>query len=145
MRRINFMILYFSTVVFGLQHSFTKKEQHIYKKRTTLLRELFFLCRHYLSSRAVTSQVLWAQMSLTAVFGMGTGGPSSQSAPTSSIQAPYRSLPPAAKAHSLRCISSSSQTHFIGLCSESIFNWLTPAKSILNCSALVSLCQEKLW
>ena len=30
-----------------------------------------------LSSRAVASQVLSAQVSLTAVFGMGTGGPSS--------------------------------------------------------------------
>ena len=36
-----------------------------------------FLCWRYLSSRAVASQVLWAQMSLTTVFGMGTGGPSS--------------------------------------------------------------------
>ena len=34
------------------------------------------LCRRYLSSRAVSSQVLSAQMSLTTVFGMGTGGPS---------------------------------------------------------------------
>ena len=30
-----------------------------------------------LNFQAVTSQVLWAQMSLTAVFGKGTGGPSS--------------------------------------------------------------------
>ena len=43
------------------------------------------LCRHYLSSRAVASQVLWAHVSLTSVFGMGTGGPSPQSAPTSYI------------------------------------------------------------
>ena len=34
------------------------------------------LCWHYLSSRAVASQVLWAGTSLTTVFGMGTGGPS---------------------------------------------------------------------
>ena len=34
------------------------------------------LCWRYLSSRAVTSQVLSAGTSLTAVFGMGTGGPS---------------------------------------------------------------------
>ena len=39
-------------------------------------------CWHYLSSRAVARQVLSAQMSLTSVFGMGTGGPSSQSIPT---------------------------------------------------------------
>ena len=33
------------------------------------------MCRHYLSSQAVASQVFSAQVSLTAVFGMGTGGP----------------------------------------------------------------------
>ena len=32
------------------------------------------LCWHYLSSRAVARKVLSAQMSLTSVFGMGTGG-----------------------------------------------------------------------
>ena len=40
------------------------------------------LCRHYLSFQAVASQVFSARVSLTAVFGMGTGGPSPQSAPT---------------------------------------------------------------
>ena len=40
------------------------------------------LCWRYLSSRAVASQVFSAQVSLTAVFGMGTGGPSPQSTPT---------------------------------------------------------------
>ena len=40
------------------------------------------LCWQYLSSRAVTRKVLSAQMSLTSVFGMGTGGPSPQSLPT---------------------------------------------------------------
>ena len=33
------------------------------------------LCSRYLSSRAVTRQVLSAYMCLTSVFGMGTGGP----------------------------------------------------------------------
>ena len=37
------------------------------------------LCSHYLFSRPVTRQLSSAQMSLTSVFGMGTGGPSSQS------------------------------------------------------------------
>ena len=41
-----------------------------------------FLCSRYLSSRAVARQVLSAYMSLTSVFGMGTGGPSSQSTRT---------------------------------------------------------------
>ena len=35
------------------------------------------LCWRYLSSQAVANQVLWTEMSLTTVFGMGTGGPSS--------------------------------------------------------------------
>ena len=39
-------------------------------------------CWHYLSSQAVARQVLSARMSLTSVFGMGTGGPSPQSIPT---------------------------------------------------------------
>ena len=36
----------------------------------------------YLFSRAAARQVSSAQVSLTSVFGMGTGGPSPQSAPT---------------------------------------------------------------
>ena len=49
------------------------KTENIKKKA----RSLIALCVGvYLSSRAVTSQVLSAQASLTAVFGMGTGGPS---------------------------------------------------------------------
>ena len=43
------------------------------------------LCWHYLSSRSVSRQVLSAQVSLTTVFGMGTGGPSPQSTPTAYI------------------------------------------------------------
>ena len=51
-------------------------------KNKTSTRKDGGLCWHYLSSRAVTRQVLSAHMSLTSVFGMGTGGPSSQSIPT---------------------------------------------------------------
>ena len=36
----------------------------------------------FLSSRAASSQVFSAQVSLTSVFGMGTGGPSPLSTPT---------------------------------------------------------------
>ena len=36
----------------------------------------------YLFSRSVTRQVFSAEVSLTSVFGMGTGGPSPQSTPT---------------------------------------------------------------
>ena len=54
------------------------------KKASPIGETFFSLCWHYLSSRQVTLQVLSAQMSLTSVFGMGTGGPSSQSIPTMS-------------------------------------------------------------
>ena len=40
-----------------------------------------------LFSRAVASQVFSAQVSLTAVFGMGTGGPSLLLTPTISVTA----------------------------------------------------------
>ena len=42
-----------------------------------------------LSSRAASSQVLSALMSLTTVFGMGTGGPSSLKTPTYAYGIPY--------------------------------------------------------
>ena len=48
----------------------------------------------YLSSRTVTSQVFSAQVSLTSVFGMGTGGPSPSSTPTFSFA--LRGVPPSA-------------------------------------------------
>ena len=51
-------------------------------EKKTPYRSKRFQCWRYLSSRAVTRQVLSAQMSLTSVFGMGTGGPSPQSTPT---------------------------------------------------------------
>ena len=53
-----------------------------YRRKKNPQPKLWVLCWHYLSSRAVARQVLSAQMSLTSVFGMGTGGPSSQSIPT---------------------------------------------------------------
>ena len=52
------------------------------KTKTASFSRSGFLCWHYLSSRQVTLQVLSARTSLTSVFGMGTGGPSSQSIPT---------------------------------------------------------------
>ena len=54
----------------------------------------------YLSSRAVSSQVLSAQQSLTSVFGMGTGGPSALITPT------YRSV-------FSTVLSISHQLHFV--------------------------------
>ena len=49
-------------------------QQNVPKRSLNLTVEA--LCSRYLSSRAVTRQVLSAYMSLTSVFGMGTGGPS---------------------------------------------------------------------
>ena len=45
-----------------------------------------FLCWRYLFSRFVSKQVSSAQVSLTSVFGMGTGGPSLQSTPTAAFR-----------------------------------------------------------
>ena len=53
----------------------------MYKRKRTKPK-LGSLCSRYLSSRAVTRQVLSAYMSLTSVFGMGRGGPSRQSTRT---------------------------------------------------------------
>ena len=52
------------------------------KQKSRTVRRLSCECWHYLSSRAVSSQVFSAKLSLTSVFGMGTGGPSVQSTPT---------------------------------------------------------------
>ena len=52
------------------------------KSETAFFRMRSHLCWHYLSSRQVALQVLSTRMSLTSVFGMGTGGPSPQSIPT---------------------------------------------------------------
>ena len=52
------------------------------KKHSTIKLSAFRCVGIYLSFRAATSQVLSAQVSLTAVFGMGTGVPSPPSTPT---------------------------------------------------------------
>ena len=63
----------------GQGEGFSKR--HL-KSKTRFAEANRVLCWHYLFSRAVASQVSWAGMSLTTVFGMGTGGPSPQSTPT---------------------------------------------------------------
>ncbi len=52
------------------------------KEREESFRFPLFCVGVYLSFRAVTSQVLSARVSLTSVFGMGTGGPSPLATPT---------------------------------------------------------------
>ena len=51
--------------------------------RFSILLKRFFCVGIALSSRVASNQVFSALMSLTAVFGMGTGGPSSLKTPTS--------------------------------------------------------------
>ena len=48
----------------------------IYNKKRLTIRLAFCLISDFLSSQAVSSQVLSAFTSLTTVFEMGTGGPS---------------------------------------------------------------------
>ena len=52
------------------------------KIKTTVVTVVHCCVGIALSSRAASSQVLSALMSLTTVFGMGTGGPSSLKTPT---------------------------------------------------------------
>ena len=52
------------------------RKTNFHAKRNTALLSGVSSCWRYLSSRAVSSQVLSAEASLTSVFGMGTGGPS---------------------------------------------------------------------
>ena len=60
---------------FSLDCQLPQGEAEILKKQDRLPKQPV-LCWRHLSSRAVASQVLWAETSLTTVFGMGTGGPS---------------------------------------------------------------------
>ena len=89
-------------------------------KKTACRWQAVFLCWRYLSSRAVTRKVLSAKVSLTSVFGMGTGGPSPQSTPTSSTQSPLCSVSAARlrarrKFRPLPCVSSQNHKRFAGL------------------------------
>ena len=67
-------IVYFESLVLHLTPSLGEYFS-LYKKSDGRL--TVALCWRYLSSQAVASQVLSTEMSLTTVFGMGTGGPSS--------------------------------------------------------------------
>ena len=57
-----------------LEGSFPKVNTAYIKKSRS--NDLLSLCRHYLFSREAALQVFSARVSLTTVFGMGTGGPS---------------------------------------------------------------------
>ena len=46
----------------------------MHKKKALIYMSAFHLTSNYLSSQAVSDQVLSAYMGLTTVFGMGTGG-----------------------------------------------------------------------
>ena len=62
------------------QHRLLQSHPGLHGKTKPTVR--WVLCWRYVFSQSVTRQVSSAQMSLTSVFGMGTGGPSSQSTPT---------------------------------------------------------------
>ena len=82
------------------------------KRKTNNPVDCWSLCWRYLSSRPVTRQVLSARVCLTSVFGMGTGGPTPQSTPTSrrnKLHIARLGLKP--KAHPLRCFSSQNHNH----------------------------------
>lgn len=53
-----------------------KQNHNVKEKRTEIFRFFFTGCGSYLFSRAVTRKVSSAQVSLTSVFGMRTGGSS---------------------------------------------------------------------
>ena len=73
------------------------------------------LCRHYLFSRAVTSQVFSGASELNFRVRDGNGWTLTAISTDSSMQAPYHALPPLVKARSFRCISSPNRTRFAGL------------------------------
>ncbi len=81
--KFNYIPLYYNKTADVIQY-LQLKIHSIFKKESAhpIGQTLFLLCRHYLFFRAASSQVSSAQMSLTTVFGMGTGGPSLQSTPT---------------------------------------------------------------
>ena len=81
-----FLSTLFSTNIKKVQQSGSGfRTFYCHSQRKTGQLSLSGLCRHYLSSRSVSRQVFSAQVSLTSVFGMGTGGPSLQSTPTCCI------------------------------------------------------------
>ena len=65
---------------FFIGKSFGRKKQKENAPRSLL--ERFDQVGDYLFSRAVSSELSSAQVSLTSVFGMGTGGTSPSSTPT---------------------------------------------------------------
>ena len=68
--------------LYSIQGVNIKRKIKIKKEKLQSLLQFFYCVGIALSSRAASSQVLSALMSLTTVFGMGTGGPSSPKTPT---------------------------------------------------------------
>ena len=87
-------IVPFSSSLFHLQcsHHFQSIPAFLFSPKTVsrqkknasefLLKRFFVQVGDYLFSRAVSSELSSAQVSLTSVFGMGTGGTSPSSTPT---------------------------------------------------------------
>ena len=90
-----------------------------------------YRCWRYLFSRPVARQLSSAVMSLTSVFGMGTGGPSCQSTPTR-----LSSLSRSAASRSLLCGDPYGiRTHVNGVRGRCL-NHLTNGPSIASASLL---------
>ena len=81
-----------------------------------------------LSFRAVTSQVFSAPLSLTSVFGMGTGGPSASSTPTILL---YLFFPYLRSIYHLHGDSCGNRTRVAGVRGRSL-NRLTNEPSVCN-------------
>ena len=81
-----------------------------------------------LSFRAVTSQVFSAPLSLTSVFGMGTGGPSASSTPTILL---YLFFPYLRSLYHLHGDSCGNRTRVAGVRGRSL-NRLTNEPSVCN-------------
>ena len=81
-----------------------------------------------LSFQAVTSQVFSAPLSLTSVFGMGTGGPSASSTPTILL---YLFFPYLRSLYHLHGDSCGNRTRVAGVRGRSL-NRLTNEPSVCN-------------
>ena len=112
----------FQLLTFHFNSELSTFNFHFIKTKTTVITVVLCCVGIALSSRAASSQVLSALMSLTTVFGMGTGGPSSLKTPT------------------IECLSvtsvSFSEAYYIrsfSVCQGFFANFLFFLKKVLRC------------
>ena len=99
-----------------------------------------YLCSRYLLSQAVARQVSSAQMCLTSVFGMGTGGPTSQSIPTHMGWAFDPSF-------IVKSLSASNSKEIIAPSNSAVKNFLANfwGKCTLKTEHCFIFCNPKVW